>query len=56
MTNADRIRAVITDEQLADHLHRFFCPPGNRAVNCPGEDDEYCKTCWLGWLREEVKQ
>ena len=54
-TNADSIRAM-TDEKLAEMgCYEFGCPPGRCAIDCElTTEDETCRACWLGWLREEV--
>ena len=56
MINAERIRQM-TDEELAKTICR--CPPPFNNCNylcdiCSAHDDD-CGTCWLNWLKQEVK-
>jgi len=49
-TNADYIRAM-TDEELAEFLIEYRCV--HKAPHCMEAD---CTQCWLGWLKQEVKE
>lgn len=49
-TNADRIRAM-SDEELAMILQPT-CPSGV----CRDDPPHDCYKCWLGWLKQEVKE
>lgn len=53
ITNADRIRAM-TDEELADYFSELSCWPHASKEVCRGMAN--CMDCWLGWLKEEVKE
>lgn len=48
ITNADKIRAL-TDEQLAERLQEFECPP--TGIDACAET---CTACWLRWLQQPV--
>ena len=61
-TNADRIRAM-TDEELAEmfltHDEQLYrhCPSDTFAEYCqvkPCVECCDCKSCWLGWLKQEA--
>ena len=55
MTNGDKIRAM-TDEELAEILPNksmWNCPPDIKEKGgCPGK----CVSCWLNWLKQEIKE
>lgn len=50
VTNADRIRAM-SDEELAEYVATYSCPPAAERTRCGG----VCPECWLDWLRQPVK-
>ena len=58
MTNADRIRAM-TDEELTKLFNCEIdgCPPDTQLVaRCSYyADATLCHSCWLNWLKMEVK-
>lgn len=61
MTNADRIRSM-TDEELAEWGATLPCCPPGPVLNELCLPQHQCgifsigKQCWLGWLKQEVKE
>jgi hypothetical protein len=53
LTNADRIRAM-SDEELAEQLSTKYCP-NDSSYKQKCVEQVSCWSCWLGWLKKEVK-
>ena len=54
MTNADKIRAMTDDEELA----RFLYLAWFKAKWCKGgcSETDNCEPCWLKWLQQEAEE
>lgn len=60
MTNLDRIRSM-TEEELVDFLlyDRFYSLDGccdDCDITVGDDGTEFCKQCYMDWLKEEVKK
>ena len=57
-TNGDRIRSM-TDEKLAEYFSQEVWQ-GQLCFSCPAEKEcsikEDCRSCFLDWLKQEVKE
>ena len=57
MTNADRIRATKTDEELAALLANDACPITIKcSIRRCKDFFHFCDSCWLDWLKQEAKE
>ena len=53
MTNGDRIRSELTDEEIAEWVLRLtICPCDAIRKGCTF-DDNTCRQAWLEYLKEE---
>lgn len=56
MTNADKIRAMTDDEELAKFLFDAWYDEKWCDEDCICDPSSYCISCWLDWLQQEAEE